>query len=954
MSGFPPRFVGVCLLVAASAAGARAQDTAEHRFVYESAVRLRSVAVAGDFNYWDRNANPLISDAEGKTWRATLKLPLGKHQYKFVLNGETWITDPKAGREDDGNGNVNSVLLLAPADYRRPASPRDGVTARSALRHGASVPYLNYDRGRLTVSLRARPGDLAAVRLKLGNRRYPMSPVTADDLYARYSTPLAWNRRQDMSYTFELVDGAVVRELGANGLGVPGGVRPFHLVAREFKPFVTPAWVERSVIYQIFPDRFANGDTSNDPPDVRSWSAAPTGFGRFGGDVAGVRAHLPYLADLGISAIYFNPVFKSPSNHRYDAEDYKVIDPQFGTNAEFAALTRELRAKNIRTVMDFVFNHTATSFPPFQDILQKGESSAYRRWYYIKSYPVRVEQNPGYVAWNNLASMPKLNLANPETHDYMLGLVDHWQRTLPLAGLRLDVAGEVSPAFWRDLRKRAKSLDPRMWIVGEVWGDGSPWLTGDQWDSVMNYPFREASLRFIAEGKSAPSEYAKRLMQLYHRYVPQVSRNLMNLLSSHDTPRFLTLCKDNADLHRLAATVQFTWVGAPSIYYGEELGMRGGMDPENRRGMEWSLATPGNPMLRYYKRLIRLRNASPALQAGDPEILLADDRAGTLAYSRTLGSEIAIVAINRSDRPQTLRIPLRQNSAVQSARKTGLVDGLSGRRVRVGAAPALEIALAPLRAAVFLQRKEEKVENKSLGYQDTPLIPGSRFRVHDGTRPQPRIVRPGTPEQPAAPPSDAVVLFDGHDLSRWAAAKGGEAGWKVENGYLEVAPGAGDIQTREAFGDCQLHLEWASPATVKGEGQGRGNSGVFLMGLYEIQVLDSYENPTYADGTAGAIYGQYPPLVNACRRPGEWQTYDILWSGPRFDGERLVRPATVTILLNGIVVQQHRELLGPTQHRQAPAYRSHPPTGPLRLQDHGDLVRYRNIWYRPLLPDDQT
>ena len=249
------------------------------------------------------------------------------------------------------------------------------------------------------------------------------------------------------------------------------------------------------------------------------------------------------------------------------------------------------------------------------------------------------------------------------------------------------------------------------------------------------------------------------------------------------------------------------------------------------------------------------------------------------------------------------------------------------------------------------------MENKNLGYEDTPLIPGSRFRVHDGTRPQPPIVRPGTagtPEQPGEPPSDAVVLFDGGDLSGWVAAKGGEARWKVENGYLEVVPGAGDIRTREEFGDCQLHLEWASPATVKGEGQGRGNSGIFLMGLYEIQVLDSYENPTYADGTAGAIYGQYPPLVNACRRPGEWQSYDILWTGPRFEGDRLVRPATVTILLNGIVVQHHRELLGPTQHRKAAGYRPHPLTGPLRLQDHGDLVRYRNIWYRPSTDEDQT
>jgi len=248
------------------------------------------------------------------------------------------------------------------------------------------------------------------------------------------------------------------------------------------------------------------------------------------------------------------------------------------------------------------------------------------------------------------------------------------------------------------------------------------------------------------------------------------------------------------------------------------------------------------------------------------------------------------------------------------------------------------------------------MEKKNLGYDDTPVIPGSTYKVHDGTRPQPKIVNPGTastPKKPGEPPSDAVVLFDGKDLSRWAAVGGGDARWKVENGYMEVAPGTGDIQTREHFGDCQLHLEWAAPGIVKGESQGRGNSGVFLMGLYEIQVLDCYDNLTYPDGTTAAIYGQYPPLVNACRKPGEWQTYDILWVAPRFDGDRLVSPACVTVLHNGIVVHHCTEPQGPTGHRTVASYHPHPPAGPLRLQDHGDLVRFRNIWYRPLTGYDQ-
>lgn len=239
----------------------------------------------------------------------------------------------------------------------------------------------------------------------------------------------------------------------------------------------------------------------------------------------------------------------------------------------------------------------------------------------------------------------------------------------------------------------------------------------------------------------------------------------------------------------------------------------------------------------------------------------------------------------------------------------------------------------------------------NIGYDDTPQIPGQQWRVHDSSRPQPRVVTPGTESSQAAPgrpPSDAIVLFDGTDLSGWVGRDGGPARWKVENGYAEVVARAGDISTRREFGDCQLHVEWAAPSEVQGESQGRGNSGVFLMGRYEIQVLDCYDNPTYADGATAAIYGEFPPLVNACRRPGAWQTYDIIWTAPRFDADRLVSPAYLTMLHNGVLVHNHRELTGPTSHRRVVPYESQPPTGPLRLQDHGNPVRYRNIWYRPL------
>jgi len=224
-----------------------------------------------------------------------------------------------------------------------------------------------------------------------------------------------------------------------------------------------------------------------------------------------------------------------------------------------------------------------------------------------------------------------------------------------------------------------------------------------------------------------------------------------------------------------------------------------------------------------------------------------------------------------------------------------------------------------------------------------------KWAIHDMNRPLPPVVDPGPAGPPVPAPSDAVVLFDGKDLSLWENAKGGPAGWKVENGYMEVVAKTGSIRTKKGFGNCQLHIEWAAPALVSGEGQERGNSGVFLMDTYEVQVLDSFNNRTYADGQAAAIYGQYPPLVNASRGPGEWQTYDIIFHGPRFDADgKLVEPARMTVFHNGVLVHDNVELTGPTAHKARPPYRAHADKLPLSLQDHGNPVRYRNIWLRAL------
>lgn len=261
-------------------------------------------------------------------------------------------------------------------------------------------------------------------------------------------------------------------------------------------------------------------------------------------------------------------------------------------------------------------------------------------------------------------------------------------------------------------------------------------------------------------------------------------------------------------------------------------------------------------------------------------------------------------------------------------------------------AAAISTPAQPSNAPASAPRFKEIVIDGVAGFQDTPLQPGGRWHVHDPARPQPPLVTPGSFSKEATPPSDAVVLFDGKDFSQWRDKKtGGPALWQIEDGAAISAKG--DIVTVKEFGDAQLHLEFREPTPAKGEGQGRGNSGVFFMDRYEVQVLDCYRNKTYADGSTGALYGQHPPLANACRPPGEWETYDIIFTAPRFGANgKVLEPARATVIFNGVVVQNHQAFRGATNWRSPGRYTPHGPTGPLSLQFHNNAVSFRNIWIR--------
>ena len=274
----------------------------------------------------------------------------------------------------------------------------------------------------------------------------------------------------------------------------------------------------------------------------------------------------------------------------------------------------------------------------------------------------------------------------------------------------------------------------------------------------------------------------------------------------------------------------------------------------------------------------------------------------------------------------------------------------NARFVWLGCAAAIALAVT----VGYVHGFQVKGRTSPVGYDDTPVLPDQKWRVHDIKRPHPRVITPGALD--SAPPSDAVVLFDGTDLSKWELhlkGKEGPAPWKVASGYMEIVPGSGEIVSKEKFGDCQIHVEWASPAEVDGSSQWRGNSGIMIMDRYEIQVLDSYGNITYADGQAASIYGQWPPLVNASRKPGEWQSYDIVFEAPHFANGKLVKNAYTTVFHNGVLMHNHQKIIGPSTHGKVAVYSAHGPEEPLGLQDHDTPVRYRNIWVRRLRGYDE-
>jgi glycosidase len=442
-----------------------------------------------------------------------------------------------------------------------------------------------------------------------------------------------------------------------------------YLCTNENDIFEIPCWMNSAVFYQIFPERYYNGEKSNDPKVVEKWNESPTRENYFGGDIRGIISKLDYISDMQVNAIYLNPIFLGSSNHKYDTIDYFKVDPMFGDIDDLKELVEKCHIKDIKVILDGVFNHCGYYCPMFQDVINKGTKSIYKDWFYIKDFPIDTA-NVNYECVGDYKWMPKLRYSTCAVREYFLSVGEFWLKEVGIDGWRLDVCDEVDYTFWQEFRKKIKSRNKEAVLIGEIWGEARDYLLGDQMDSVMNYLFRDAIVDFIAKGKITAREFDYRIQRMYAIYPEIVNQGLFNLIGSHDTERFLTLCKGNVLKLKIATLMQITFLGIPAIYYGDEVGMKGFNDPDCRRTMIWE--NQNKDLLEFYKKYLIIRKSRLSLIHGDFNSIIAKD--DVYGFFRNYMDEITYVIINNSDREVNVRVPLIDNINIDKGLES-LKDG---------------------------------------------------------------------------------------------------------------------------------------------------------------------------------------------------------------------------------------------------------------------------------------
>lgn len=528
-------------------------------------------------------------------------------------------------------------------------------------------------------------------------RRQRLHVSLQDALHDYYRTTVCTGQIAAYTrYCFHLRAGTDELWLGANGLqetepAMNGNFFEF-LWPNPTDGFSAPGWRGRQVYYQIFPERFKNGDPSRTPADADAWGAPPTRENFMGGDLAGITEGLDYIQSLGVTCLYLTPIFRSPSNHKYDTADYFEIDPAFGTKDELRRLVDGVHARGMRIILDGVFNHCGYWWDKFQDVVRNGEASPYRSWFFIHSYPVDAgRQNydcVGHYKW-----MPKLNLADPDARDFFLSVGRYWLQEFHIDGWRLDVADEAPTQFWEHFSDAIKKENPEALLLGETWADAHRLLAPDRLDSAMNYLFRDAAADWLAKDRISPAELDHRLNRMLSLYPWETALRLYNPLDSHDTERFRWLCRDKRR-HALAAALQMTFPGCPAVFYGDEVGLSGGNDPDCRLAMEWDEEKQDKELLALYRKLIGIRRESPSLLRGDFRTCLCDDVSNVYAFRRTCGEDESLVVLNAGSEPVKTKI----------AAEGTWTPRISGRKPVSSESGGITVDLAPCSAEIYQKK----------------------------------------------------------------------------------------------------------------------------------------------------------------------------------------------------------------------------------------------------------
>lgn len=444
---------------------------------------------------------------------------------------------------------------------------------------------------------------------------------------------------------------------------------------REEEMFEVPQWAANKVVYQIFPSRFA----ATQPVDKELWYKAPiTPMDDLHGNLRGIIEHLDYIKDLGIDVVYLTPIFKSNSCHKYDTIDYYQVDPSFGTTEDLKELVQKSHERGMKVVLDAVYNHTGREFFAFQDILEKGEKSKYLDWYFIDELPPRGEwgEIPNFKCFGYYGGMPKLNLKNPEVEKYITDVACYWIKECDIDGWRLDVGDEISHFFWKNFRKAIKAVKKDMLIIGEIWHYAGDFLEGDEWDTVMNYPFYLNLIDLLADEKINVSQFVQNLGYLKGRLNKKCYPLMWNLIDSHDTARFLHLCNDNKKKQHLAAAFQLLMPGMPMVYYGDEYAMPGANDPDCRRGMYWDEEYQDKEMYNWYKKLMQIRKAHACIVEGEMIETITNDDDDTIVMIRKNGDETIAMLFNCGNSAKEFNEYAKKYNLLTDSAFDGKVDGL--------------------------------------------------------------------------------------------------------------------------------------------------------------------------------------------------------------------------------------------------------------------------------------